>query len=97
MEQRRTGILACVERIYGQSVREEHNLIKVEHVKKSFKEKEVLKDITFEFLPDRVYVIIAPNGTGKTTFINTSCRRRFSRAGRTSRSISFPVCWRSRS
>ena len=47
MEQRRTGILACVERIYGQSVREEHNLIKVEHVKKSFKEKEVLKDITF--------------------------------------------------
>ena len=53
MEQRRTGMLACVERIYGQSVREEHNLIKVEHVKKSFKEKEVLKDITFEFLPDR--------------------------------------------
>ena len=73
MEQRRTGMLACVERIYGQSVREEHNLIKVEHVKKSFKEKEVLKDITFEFLPDRVYVIIAPNGTGKTTFINTLC------------------------
>lgn len=73
MEQRRTGMLTCVERIYGQSVREEHNLIKVEHVKKSFKEKEVLKDITFEFLPDRVYVIIAPNGTGKTTFINTLC------------------------
>lgn len=73
MEQRRTGMLACVGRIYGQSVREEHNLIKVEHVKKSFKEKEVLKDITFEFLPDRVYVIIAPNGTGKTTFINTLC------------------------
>ena len=48
-------------------------MIKVEHVKKSFKEKEVLKDITFEFLPDRVYVIIAPNGTGKTTFINTLC------------------------
>ena len=48
-------------------------MIKVEHVKKSFKEKEVLKDITFEFLQDRVYVIIAPNGTGKTTFINTLC------------------------
>ena len=73
MEQRRTGMLACVGRIYGQSVREEHNLIKVEHVKKSFKEKEVLKDITFEFLQNRVYVIIAPNGTGKTTFINTLC------------------------
>lgn len=48
-------------------------MIKVEHVKKSFKEKEVLKDITFEFQPDGVYVIIAPNGTGKTTFINTLC------------------------
>ena len=48
-------------------------MIKVEHVKKSFKEKEVLKDITFEFLQNRVYVIIAPNGTGKTTFINTLC------------------------
>lgn len=48
-------------------------MIKVEHVKKSFKGKEILKDITFEFQPDGVYVIIAPNGTGKTTFINTLC------------------------
>ena len=48
-------------------------MIKVEHVKKSFKEKEVLKDIMFEFQPDGVYVIIAPNGTGKTTIINTLC------------------------
>ena len=37
-------------------------MIKVEHVKKSFKEKEVLKDITFEFQPDGVYVIIERNG-----------------------------------
>lgn len=62
-----------LQHVFGLSVREEHGVIKVEHVKKSFKEKEVLKDITFEFQPDGVYVIIAPNGTGKTTFINTLC------------------------
>lgn len=62
-----------LQHVFGLSVREEHGVIKVEHVKKSFKEKEVLKDITYEFQPDGVYVIIAPNGTGKTTFINTLC------------------------
>ena len=44
MEQRRTGMLACVERIYmANQLGEEHNLIKVEHVKKSFKGKEAFK------------------------------------------------------
>ena len=58
MEQRRTGMLACVERIYGQSVREEHNLIKVEHVKKSFKEKEVLKDVSLTCESGKIYGIV---------------------------------------
>lgn len=48
-------------------------MIKVEHLKKSFKEKEVLKDITMEFKANHVYAVIAPNGMGKTTFINVLC------------------------
>lgn len=48
-------------------------MIKAEHLRKRFREKEVLKDITMEFQPNHVYVLIAPNGMGKTTFINILC------------------------
>lgn len=40
-------------------------MIKAEHLRKRFREKEVLKDITMEFQPNHVYVLIAPNGMGK--------------------------------
>lgn len=45
-------------------------MIEVQHVSKRFDNNLVLSDATVSFEEDRVYAILAPNGTGKTTFIS---------------------------
>ena len=44
-------------------------IIKVENLKKSFGEKEVLKGIDFDVYKGDVIVIIGPSGCGKSTFL----------------------------
>lgn len=44
--------------------------LKIEHLKKSFDNKEVLKDITFTFKPGKIYGLLGRNGAGKTTLFN---------------------------
>ena len=45
-------------------------MIKVEHLFKSFDDKEVLKDINAEFENGKVNLIIGQSGSGKTVFMN---------------------------
>lgn len=42
----------------------------IEHLKKSFVKKEVLKDINFTFKPGHIYGLLGRNGAGKTTLFN---------------------------
>lgn len=42
----------------------------IEHLKKNFGSKEVLKDIDFEFEEGKIYGLLGRNGAGKTTFFN---------------------------
>jgi polar amino acid transport system ATP-binding protein len=44
-------------------------LINVDHLKKSFGQIEVLKDVNVEILPQEVVVVIGPSGSGKSTFL----------------------------
>ncbi|RYM06640.1 amino acid ABC transporter ATP-binding protein [Sporolactobacillus sp. THM7-7] len=44
-------------------------MIKVEHLKKSFGEDEILKDINIEIRQNEVVVVIGPSGAGKSTFL----------------------------
>lgn len=44
--------------------------LQIEHLKKSFEEKEVLKDITFTFQPGKIYGLLGRNGAGKTMLFN---------------------------
>ncbi|MEG2410811.1 MAG: ABC transporter ATP-binding protein [Erysipelotrichaceae bacterium] len=44
--------------------------LKLEHVKKSFDEKVVLKDINFTFEKGKIYGLLGRNGAGKTTLFN---------------------------
>jgi len=46
-------------------------MIKIENVKKSFGNREVLKDISMEIPTGTVTVILGPSGSGKTTFLRT--------------------------
>lgn len=45
-------------------------MIEVKNLCKSYREKVVLKDVNCSFEKGSVYSVIAPNGTGKTTFIS---------------------------
>lgn len=49
----------------------ENVLIKVDNLKKSFGEVEVLKGISTEIKKGDVVVVIGPSGTGKSTFLRT--------------------------
>lgn len=42
----------------------------IEHLRKSFDEKEVLKDIDFSFEEGKIYGLLGRNGAGKTTLFN---------------------------
>ena len=44
--------------------------LEVKHIKKSFGENQILKDITFEMEQGKVYVLMGTNGSGKTTLFN---------------------------
>ena len=49
----------------------ENVLIKVDNLKKSFGEVEVLKGISTEIKKGDVVVVIGPSGSGKSTFLRT--------------------------
>ncbi len=44
-------------------------MLKVESISKKFKEKLVIKEVTFEILEGEIFGFIGPNGAGKTTTI----------------------------
>lgn len=43
--------------------------IQVEHLKFAYRDDDVIKDISCQFLPGRFYSVIGPNGSGKSTLI----------------------------
>ncbi len=46
-------------------------ILKVEHLKKSYRKKEILKDISFFLCEGDIMALIGSNGAGKTTLIKT--------------------------
>ncbi len=46
-------------------------MIKVSHVSKYFQGKQVLKDISTEFLPGKCNLIIGKSGSGKTVLLRS--------------------------
>ncbi|MFT8323661.1 MAG: amino acid ABC transporter ATP-binding protein [Bacillus sp. (in: firmicutes)] len=57
-------------------------MIKVENLKKSFGENQVLKDINTEIQPKEVVVVLGPSGSGKSTFLRCINRLEEITAGR---------------
>lgn len=51
-----------------------NEIIKVEHLKKSFGQLEVLKDISFSLHQGEVLGIIGPSGSGKSTLLRCICQ-----------------------
>jgi polar amino acid transport system ATP-binding protein len=47
----------------------EHSIVRIENVHKSFGSVEVLKGISFAVAPQEVVVLIGPSGTGKSTLL----------------------------
>nr|WP_270286872.1 ATP-binding cassette domain-containing protein [Enterococcus casseliflavus] len=41
-------------------------MLHVKHLQKSFKDKTVLKEVTFDVTPGEVFVLLGSNGAGKT-------------------------------
>ena len=46
-------------------------MLHVKHLQKSFKDKTVLKEVTFDVTPGEVFVLLGSNGAGKTTLMKT--------------------------
>ena len=44
-------------------------ILEAEHIQKKFKEKEVLKDISFSISKPEIFGLLGPSGSGKTTLI----------------------------
>lgn len=49
-------------------------LLRAEHIKIKFKDKEVINDFSVSIEKGRIYSIIGPNGSGKTTLLRTMSR-----------------------
>ena len=45
------------------------NILEIKNLNKSFKEKQILKDLSFEFRTDETNVIFGRNGSGKSTLL----------------------------
>ena len=46
------------------------DILHIKKIKKSFREKNVLKEVSFDLFRDEIFVLLGHNGAGKTTFIN---------------------------
>lgn len=57
----------------GRRMDDKKQLIEVDHVYKSFKKKEVLKDVSMTCESGRIYGIVGHNGSGKTVLFKCIC------------------------
>lgn len=48
-------------------------MLKTENIKYRIGKKQILKDISADFYPGRVAVILGPNGSGKSSFLKIAC------------------------
>ena len=48
-------------------------VIRLEHVSMTFREEEVLHDLSFEFQEGKIYGIVGNNGSGKTVLMKCIC------------------------
>lgn len=60
----------------------ENKILQVETLSVSFKEKQVLEQVSFDVERGKVYSIIGKNGCGKTTLLRTICRSQRPDSGR---------------
>lgn len=46
------------------------DMLKISHVEKHFGKKQVLKDVSFELAPNKIYALLGRNGAGKSTLLS---------------------------
>lgn len=47
-------------------------MLTFEHVRKNYDSKRVLEDCSISFEPGKVYALVGPNGTGKSTLMKAA-------------------------